>query len=60
MKKFYIADKETYTIIDEFKTVEDAIKAIKKYEEEDKQEKNYSENFYDVIDNEHNSYYLFN
>ena len=60
MKKFYTVDKETYTIIDEFKTVEEAIKAIKKYEEEDKQEKNYNENYYDVIDNEHNSYYLFN
>lgn len=60
MKKFYTADQETYTIIDEFSTVEEAVKAIKQYEEDDKQDGSYSENFYDVIDDEHNSYYLFN
>lgn len=47
--KYYTADKETGTIIDEFDTLEEAIAEIKKYEEIDKIEGTYEDEFYDVV-----------
>lgn len=48
--KYYTADRETGTIIDEFATMADAIKAIEGYEEADKADGTYEDDFYDVVD----------
>ena len=51
--KIFTADRETGTLIEEFATVEEARKAIKAYEEKDKAEGIFEENFYDVVDEDH-------
>ena len=51
--KIFTADRETGTFIEEFKTVEEARKAIEAYEEEDKAEGIFEEDFYDVVDEDH-------
>lgn len=43
MKNYWTACRETGDFIDCFKTYEDAVKA----------EGNYTENFYDIVDDEH-------
>lgn len=53
--KIYTADRETGVFIDEFATIEEAKKAIEKYEELDKQDGTYEENFYDVVNENHES-----
>lgn len=53
MRKIYTADKETGTFIDSFETLEEAEKAIAKYEEDDKLNDIYEENFYDIVDENH-------
>lgn len=53
MKKIYTADRETGTFIEEFSTVEKARKAIESYEEKDKADGIYEENFYDIVDENH-------
>lgn len=52
MKKFIIRDRETGTCIEEVETLDDAKKLLKKYEEEDKQDGIYEENFYEIYDAE--------
>lgn len=56
MKKYYTADRETGTIIDEFNTIEDAMVAIKQYEIQDIKEGFYEDNFYEVQEVE--TYYV--
>lgn len=51
--KIYTANKETGTIIDEFKSIDEAKKAIENYEETDKEDGTYEPNFYDVVDEDH-------
>ena len=51
--KIFTADRETGTFIEEFATVEEARKAIKAYEDEDKAEGIFEEDFYDVVDEDH-------
>ena len=53
MRKLYIADKETGTFIEEVKTIEEGKKLIEHYEETDKVDGTYTENFYDLVDEEH-------
>lgn len=53
--KIYTANRETGTFIDEFKSIEDAQNAIKQYEECDREEGVYEENFYDVVNDNHES-----
>lgn len=53
MKNYWTACKETGDFIEYFRTYEDAVKAIEKYEEKDKAEGNYTEDFYDIVDDEH-------
>lgn len=48
--KIFTADRECGNIIDRFETIEDAMKAIKSYEEEDKRNGDYTPDFYDVVD----------
>lgn len=47
--KIYTACRETGVLIDEFKTVEEALKEIKRYETIDKKEGVYESDFYDVV-----------
>ena len=47
--KIFTANRETGTLIDEFKTVEEALEEIKRYETIDKKEGVYELNFYDVV-----------
>lgn len=53
--KYYTCDRETWTIIDEFETLEDAKAELKKYEESDKADGTYEKNFYDIINDERES-----
>ena len=55
MKKIYTANRETGTFIEEFPTVEEARKAIIDYEEKDKADGIYEENFYDIVDENHHT-----
>ena len=47
--KIFTANRETGMLIDEFKTVEEALKEIKRYETIDKKEGVYESDFYDVV-----------
>lgn len=49
---FYTQDKETGTRIDAFTTREDAEQAVQQYEESDKAEGIYTEDFYEVASDE--------
>lgn len=53
MKKIYTADKETGTFIEECKSIEEARELIAQYEEQDKINDVFSENFYDIVDDNH-------
>lgn len=52
MGKIYTADKEAGNIIEECKSIKDALQKIKEYEEEDKNNGCYKPNFYDVVNEE--------
>jgi hypothetical protein len=52
-KKYYTAARETGDIIDEFDTYEEAEEAIREYEEEDKEDGTYEDNFYDIVNYKH-------
>lgn len=51
-KRFITRDHEAGNIIDEFDTLEEALKAIEEYEAEDEKNGCYSEGFYDIYDSE--------
>lgn len=51
--KIYTANRETGVFIEEFATVEGAKRAIAGYESDDKKEGIYEPNFYDVVNEEH-------
>lgn len=51
--KIYTADRETGTFIEEVKSIEEALELIKKYEEQDKADGTFTEDFYDVVDESH-------
>lgn len=51
--KMYVADKETGTFIEEVKSVEEGKKVVAEYEENDRKEGTYTENFYDIVDEDH-------
>lgn len=53
MKKLYVADKETGTFIEEVASVEEGQELIRQYEEKDKAEGQYTEDFYNIVDEEH-------
>ena len=50
MKKYYVADRETGTLIEEVKSIKEGKKLIAEFEEADKEENIYQPNFYDVVD----------
>lgn len=49
----YTACRETGDFIDKFDTIEEAKEAIKQYEEQDKEEGTFSDDFYDIVDENH-------
>lgn len=51
--KLYVADKETGTFIEEVKTIEEGLRLIKKFEKEDKENEEYTEDFYNIVDENH-------
>lgn len=55
MKKYYVASKESGDFIDSFETVTEAAQAIKKYEEQDKEEGIYEDDFYEIETEDHSS-----
>ena len=52
-KRIYTADRETGTFIEECNSVQDALARIISYEEQDKLDGSYEEDFYDVVDENH-------
>lgn len=46
--KYIIRDREAGNIIESFKTLEEAEKKLKKFEEEDKKDGIYIDNFYEI------------
>ena len=53
MKKFYTADRETGTFIEECNSINEAKELIAQYEEQDKINNLYEEDFYAIVDEEH-------
>ena len=51
---YYTANRETGTIIEKIKTIEEGKDLIAWYEEYDKSHGIYEENFYTIVDEEHN------
>ena len=49
-KKFIVQDKETGTVIEKVESLELAKELIKKYEDEDKKNEIYEEDFYEIYD----------
>lgn len=52
-KRIYTADRETGTFIEECSNVQDALARIASYEEQDRSDGSYEEDFYDVVDENH-------
>lgn len=52
MNNIYTADRETGNKIDSFRSFDAALEAIKGYEEEDRKNGEFTENFYDIVDEE--------
>lgn len=50
MKKLVIRDREDGNIIEEFNTMEEAENKLKEYEESDKKEGIYEEDFYEIVE----------
>ena len=50
MNKFKIQDREAGNLIEVFNSKEEAIKALAKYEESDKAEGIYEEDFYEIVE----------
>lgn len=53
--KIYTADRETGTFIEECSTIEEAINLIKSYEHQDKEDGVFEDNFYDIVNEKHES-----
>lgn len=51
---YHVADKETYTLIASFDTLNEAKKAFLDYEEADKKQGTYEEDFYCILDSDKN------
>lgn len=55
--KYYVADRETGNFMEEVKNINEGIEIIKQFEEEDKANDCYEENYYEVVDEEHHTVY---
>jgi hypothetical protein len=54
---YYTRDREAGNIIDKFETEQEALKAIKSYEEEDKRDGSYIPDFYEIFNENGNFKY---
>lgn len=52
-KKMYVADRQTGTFIEEIATVDEGLELIRQYEEADKAEGTYEEDFYEIVGEDH-------
>ena len=50
MKKFVIRDSEAGNLIDTFNTLEEAKNELSDYEEQDKKDGTYEEDFYEIVE----------
>lgn len=48
--KYIIQDREAGNKIEEFNSLEEAEKALAEYEEQDKKDGTYEENFYEIVE----------
>ena len=48
---YIIRDREAGNVIDEFRTLEMAEKVLREYEEEDKKNREYTKDFYEIVEN---------
>ncbi len=53
--EIWTADKETGSLIEKCESIEEAAEKIRQYEEYDKEEGTYQENFYDIVNEKHES-----
>ena len=53
--KYYTADREAGNKIEAFDSIEEALKAIAAYEAEDERNGTYTPDFYDVVNEDHES-----
>lgn len=47
---FVIRDREAGNVIDKFDTLEEAQEELRRYEEEDRREETYTEDFYEIVE----------
>ena len=52
-KSYYTADRETGTHIEKFATYQEAMDAIRRYEEADQADGSFTPGFYDIVDADH-------
>lgn len=50
MKKYVIRDREAGNEINDFNTYEEAVETLNQYEKEDKLDRVYIENFYEIVE----------
>lgn len=53
MEKIYVADREAGNFIVEVESIKQGLQIIKEYEEQDKKDKFYTPNFYDIVNEDH-------
>lgn len=53
--KLYTADKETGTFLQEVDSIEEGLELIKEYEETDKEDGYEPSNYYDIVNENHES-----
>lgn len=51
MKTFIIRDKEAGNIIEEVDTYQEALEIVEKYKNEDKNNGDYTQDFYEIVEN---------
>lgn len=56
--KIYVADRETGTFIEEVKTIADGKKLIEKFEDIDRNENTFTPNFYNLVNEYHETIYF--
>ena len=53
MKDLFVAARETGEFIEAVQTVDEGIELIRRFEEEDKADGTYTQDFYDIVDEDH-------
>ena len=53
--KLYTADRETGTFIEEIESIAEGLALIAEYEAQDKKDGTYTEDFYDIVNESHES-----